>query len=72
MGTNDSPFLALATIHHHLDHLAQCNPVEIWILDLLRKHLYVYDLILSVDTIKEAILVQKEIMHILGGMIIRF
>ena len=37
----------------------------------MRKHLYVDDLILSVDTIEEAILVRKEITDILGGMKMR-
>lgn len=68
MGAKDSPFLAIATIHYHLDQLAQSNPEKIWILDLLRKHLYIDDLILSVDTIEEAILVRREITDILGGM----
>ena len=66
MGAKDSPFLAIATIHYHLDQLAQSNPEKVWILDLLRKHLYVDDLILSVDTIEEAILVRREITDILG------
>ena len=65
MGAKDSPFLAIATIHYHLDQLAQSNPEKIWILDLLRKHLYVDDLILSVETIEEAILVRTEITDIL-------
>ena len=58
----------IATTHYHFDQLAQSNPKKIWILDLLRKHLYVDDLILSVDTIEEAILVRREITDILGGM----
>ena len=66
MGAKDSPFLAIATIHYHLDQLAQSNPEKIWILNLLRKHLYVDDLILSVDTVDEAILVRREITDILG------
>ena len=37
-------------------------------MELLRKHLYVDDLILSVDTIEEAILVRKEITDIFGEM----
>merc|ERR1712148_154591 len=57
MGAKDSPFLPIDTIHYHLDQLAQSNPEKIWILNLLRKHLYVDDLILSVDTVDEAILV---------------
>ena len=68
MGAKDSPFIAIATIHYHLDHVAQRNPEKRWILELLRKHLYVDDLILSVDTIEEAILVRKEITDILGEM----
>ena len=31
MGAKDSPFLAIATIHHHLDQLAQSNLEKIWI-----------------------------------------
>ena len=65
MGAKDSSFLAIATIHYYLDQLAQIHPEEIWILDLMRKHLYVDDLILSVDTIEEAILVRREITDIL-------
>ena len=26
MGAKDSPFIAIATIHYHLDHVAQRNP----------------------------------------------
>merc|ERR1711894_168438 len=65
MGAKDLPFLAIATIYYHLDQLAQSNPEKVWILDLLRKYLYVDDLILSVGTIEEAILVRREITDIL-------
>ena len=68
MGANDSPFLAIATIQYHLDQLAQSIAEKIWIVDLLRKHLYVDDLVLCVHTIEEAILVCRDITDILGGM----
>ena len=40
MGASDSPFLAIATIHHHLDEVVKCNPSKKWVTDLIKNHLY--------------------------------
>ena len=55
MGTNDSPCLAISTIHLHLENIAKEKPHLRKTCELLKKHLYVDDFIISVDTEKEAI-----------------
>lgn len=67
----DSQFIAISTLHHHLDQLPRSNLEKIWILDLFRIHMNVENFILSVDSIEEAILVRREITDILRGMKIR-
>ena len=68
------PLVQYCIIPSNSHHTSSPRPIgsnqsrKIGILDHLRKHLYVDDLMLSVDTIKEAILVRREIMDILVGM----
>ena len=66
MGSKDSPYLALATIHHHLELYEKQHPEKAWVTKLIREHLYVDDLIVSVDTVAEAIMLRKEISSIFG------
>ena len=68
MGASDSPFLAIATIHHHLDEVVKSNPNKKWITDLIRNHLYVDDFLVSVDTIEEAIILRREVTEIFSQM----
>ena len=56
----------LATIHHHLELHEKEHPEKAWVTKLIREHLYVDDLIVSVDTVAEAILLRKEISSIFG------
>ena len=55
MGASDDPFIAIATIHHHLDEVVKCNPSKKWITDLITNNLYVDDFLVSVDTVEKAI-----------------
>ena len=55
MGTVDSPFLSLSTIHYHLDKTAKEEPSLREDCELIKKHLYVDDLMAAVDSAPEAI-----------------
>ena len=66
MGSKDSPYLALATIHHHLDLYEKEHPKKAWVTRLIKEHLYIDGLIVSVYTITEAIMLGKEISSIFG------
>ena len=66
MGSKDSPYRALATIHHHLDLYEKEHPEKSWVTRLIKEHLYVNYLIVSLDTIAEAIMLRKEISSIFG------
>ena len=55
MGTVDSPFLAINTVHHHLDEVVKFHPELKQAAELIKKYLYVDDLLGATDTINKAI-----------------
>ena len=59
MGTVDSPFLSISTIHYHLDKTAKEEPELKEACELIKKHLYVDDLMAAVDSTSEAIKLRK-------------
>ena len=52
MGTNDSPCLAISTVHYHLDKISKENPNLEKVCQLIKTHLYVDDLLLAVNMIE--------------------
>ena len=68
MGTTDSPFLAINTVHHHLDQIAEEYPELKNTTEFVKDHLYVDDLLGAVDSAKEAIELRKQIQEIFAKM----
>ena len=68
MGAKSSPYLAIATVHHHLNKVAKEEPEKQQLCQLLKESLYVDDLITGVDTIEEAIELRKNVTDIFKGM----
>ena len=68
MGTVDAPFLSLSTIHYHLDKTAKEEPSLREACELIKKHLYVDDLMAAVDSAPEAIKLRKTISNIFAKM----
>ena len=64
----DSPFLSLSTIHYHLDKTAKEEPSLKEACELIKKHLYVDDLMAAVDSAQEAIKLRKTISNIFAKM----
>ena len=71
MGTVDSPFLAINTVHHHLDQIIKTNPELTNAANFIKNYLYVDDLLGAVDSEKEAILLRKQIQEIFAKMQMR-
>ena len=71
MGTVDSPFLAINTVHHHLDQTIKTNPKLKQAAEFIKNYLYVDDLIGATDTIEEAIKLREEIQSIFAMMRMR-
>ena len=57
MGANDSPCIAISVVHYHLDKIAEEKPHLKELCTIIKKHLYVDDLVLSLKTEEEFILV---------------
>ena len=57
MGARDSPNVSTATVRHHLDKIASnsSDPDEIEVAKLIKKRLYIDDLLLSVNGVDQAI-----------------
>ena len=68
MGTVDSPFLAINTVHYHLDQIAKEHPRLITAAEFVREHLYVDDLLGATDDVKVAINLRKDIQEIFSLM----
>ena len=68
MGAKSSPYLAIATVHHHLDKVAKEEPQKEGLCQLLKESLYVDDLITGVNTVEEAIKMRKNVTDIFRGM----
>ena len=68
MGAKSSPYLAIATVHHHLDKVAKEEPQKEGLCQLLKESLYVDGLITGVDTVEEAIKLRKNVTDIFRGM----
>ena len=68
MGSVDSPFLAINTVHHHLDNIAKSHPRLRKAAKFTKDHLYVDDLLGAVDSIEEAIEMRKQIQEIFAMM----
>lgn len=69
-GVSSSPFLAIRTLHHLADDECHAYPRAA---EIIKKHLYVDDLLTGADTIEEARAIRNEIIALLkrGGFIIR-
>ena len=59
MGAKSSPYLAIATVHHHLRKVAMEQPQNEHICKMLLSSMYVDDVIGSADTVHEAISIRK-------------
>ena len=68
MGTVDSPFLYLETIHYHLDKTAKEYANLKNACELIKKHLYVDDLMAAVNSTTEAIIFREIISDIFAKM----
>ena len=53
MGSVDSPFLAINTVHHHLDQIIKTKPKLKQAAEFIKIYLYVDDLIGATDSIEE-------------------
>ena len=71
MGTVDSPFLAINTVHHHLQLTVKSNPELAKAAEFIKNHLYVDDLLGAVDSEKEAIILREQIQEIFAKMKMR-
>jgi len=71
MGSVDSPFLAINTVHYHLDQIIKEQPHLKPAAEFIKKYLYVDDLIGATDTIQEAIKLRIEIQKIFAMMKMR-
>ena len=61
MGSVDSPFLAINTVHHHLDKMIKTNPKLKQAAEFIKRYLYVDDLIGATDSIEEATKLREDI-----------
>ena len=68
MGTVDSPFLAINTVHHHLEEVVKTHPELAKAAKFIKEHLYVDDLIGAVDKEEEAITLRRQIQQIFDMM----
>ena len=53
MGSIDSPFLEVITVHHHQDKIVETSPKLASAADFIKRYLYVDDLIGATDSIAE-------------------
>ena len=71
IGSTDSPFLAIYTVHHHLNQIIKKQPKLKQAAEFIKKYLYVDDLIGATDTIEEAIKLRSQIQEIFAMMKMR-
>ena len=68
MGTVDSPFLAINTVHYNLEKITKQNPELAKAAKFIKDHLYVDDLMGAVDSETEAITLRKQVQEIFSRM----
>ena len=68
MGSTDSPFLAINTVHYHLEEVVKSHPNLKHAAEFIKKYLYVDDLLGATDTINEAIELRTQIQKIFAMM----
>ena len=68
MGAKSSPYLAIATVHHHLNKVAKEQPKKQELCRLLKDSLYVDDLITGANSVPEAIELRQDVTKIFEGM----
>ena len=71
MGSVDSPFLAINTVHHHLEQIIKTNPKLKQAAEFIKRYLYVDDLIGATDSIEEATKLRKDIQNVFAMMKMR-
>ena len=71
MGSVDSPFLAINTVHHHLEQIIKTNPKLKQAAEFIKRYLYVDDLIGATDSIEEATKLREDIQNIFAMMKMR-
>ena len=71
MGSVNSPFLAINTVHHHLDKIIDTNPKLASAAEFIKKYLYVDDLIGATDSVAEATKLREDIQKIFAMMKMR-
>ena len=68
MGTVDSPYLSISTVHHHLEQTAEEQSELKLVCELIKDHLYVDDLLLAVPSENKAIQFRRETSKIFEEM----
>ena len=68
MGTVDSPFLAINTVHYHLQEVIKSHPELAKAATFIKEHLNVDNLIGAVDEAEEEIILRKQIPKIFDMM----
>ena len=68
MGSTDSLFLAINTVHYHLEEVVKSHPNLKHAAEFIKKYLYVDDLLGATDTINEAIELRTQIQKIFAMM----
>ena len=71
MGSVDSPFLAINTVHHHLEQMMKTNQKLKQAVEFIKRYLYVDDLIGATDSIEEATKLREDIQKIFAMMKMR-
>ena len=71
MGSVDSPFLAINTVHHHLEQIMKTTPKLKQAAEFIKRYLYVDDLIGATDSIEEATKLREDIQKIFAMMKMR-
>ena len=64
IGSVDTPFLAINTVHHHLEQMIKTNPNLKQAAEFIKRYLYVDDLIGATDSIEEATKLREDIQKI--------
>lgn len=68
MGTTDSPFLSINTVHYHLDKVAKETPSLRMICQYIKDHLYVDDVMAAVNSEEEAMKLRQTVSKLLLKM----
>ena len=68
MGTTDSPYLSINTVHHNLDKIAEEGPSLERPCQFIKDHLYVNDLMVAVNLEEEAIKLRQTVLKLLTKM----